>query len=78
MVFSLIIILVHQLYSYVPLFTQYLLNTFETNPTGEEVNLPIFILEIFAKGQSVFSSSSNCCNYLSLFGKHSVFYSMIR
>ena len=55
MVFSLILVAVHRVtYSYVPLFTQYLLNTFETNPTGEEVNLPIFILEIFAKGQSVF------------------------
>lgn len=55
MLFSIILVAIHRVtYSYVPLFTQYLLKEFEKNGNTEDVNLPAFIIEIFKKGETVF------------------------
>ncbi len=58
MILSLFLVAIHRAtYSYVPLFTQYILKRFTANSTTQEVNLPAFILEIFAKGETVFQTA---------------------
>ncbi len=53
--FVLLLVIFHRVtYSFVPLFTQYILKHFETNGNVTGVNLPPFLLEIFAQGNDIF------------------------
>ncbi len=55
LVFSLLLVAFHRVtYSYVPLFTQYILKHFESGGNVQGVNLPKFLLNFFASGKDLF------------------------
>lgn len=58
MFFILLLVIFHRVsYSFVPLFTQYILKYLQNNGVVTGVNLPLFVIEIFEKGENVFQVS---------------------
>ena len=58
MLLILLLVIFHRVsYSFVPLFTQYILKYLQNAGVVEGVNLPPFVIAIFAKGQNVFQVS---------------------
>jgi len=58
MFFVTLLVIFHRVsYSFVPLFTQYILKYLQNNGVVTGVNLPLFVIEIFEKGQNVFEVS---------------------